>query len=92
LHWLQRRHPFQTAHLVDHDLTLDLSEANGPGDRMVLLATEPLTRNEAWVPFRPGELRVFVNGETAWRHAPTPILPLAVGARSAGAFDLRAVL
>jgi predicted glutamine amidotransferase len=63
LHWLQRRHPFGTAHLVDHDLELDLATTNGPDDRMVLVATEPLTRNEAWQPFAAGELRVFVDGE-----------------------------
>lgn len=70
LFWLQRRHPFGTAHLVDHDLTLDLATTNGPDDRMVLVATEPLTRNEAWQAFAPGELRVFVDGEEVWRHAP----------------------
>lgn len=70
LHWLQRAHPFPTAHLVDHDLALDLSVANGPDDRMVLLATEPLTRNEAWTPFEAGELRVFVGGSPVWRHVP----------------------
>ncbi len=70
LFWLQRRHPFGTAHLVDHDLTLDLATTNGPDDRMVLVATEPLTRNEAWQPFAPGELRVFVDGDEAWRHVP----------------------
>ncbi len=67
LHWLQRGHPFGTAHLVDHDLALDLAVANGPDDRMVLLATEPLTRNETWVPFAAGELRVFVAGEPVWQ-------------------------
>lgn len=70
LFWLQRRHPFGTAQLVDHDLTLDLATTNGPDDRMVLVATEPLTRNEAWQAFAPGELRVFVDGEEAWRHVP----------------------
>jgi predicted glutamine amidotransferase len=66
LFWLRREHPFPTAQLVDHDLTLDLSVANGAQDRMVLVATEPLTRNEAWIPFSPGELRVFVAGESKW--------------------------
>jgi glutamine amidotransferase len=69
LFWLPRQHPFPTAHLVDHDLTLDLSVANGPDDRMVLVATEPLTRNEAWQPFAAGELQVFVAGERVWHHA-----------------------
>lgn len=67
LFWLRRAHPFATAHLVDHDLSLDLSVANGPDDRMVLVATEPLTRNEPWTPFEAGELQVFVAGEPVWR-------------------------
>jgi predicted glutamine amidotransferase len=67
LFWLQREHPFPTAHLVDNDITLDLGVANGPDDRMVLVATEPLTRNEAWTPFGPGELQVFMAGEPVWR-------------------------
>jgi len=69
LHWLQREYPFANAHLVDHDLTLDLAAANGPDDRMVLLATEPLTRNEPWVAFGAGELRVFVAGAPVWQRA-----------------------
>jgi predicted glutamine amidotransferase len=71
LHALQRKHPFATAHLVDHDLALDLGAANGPHDRMVLLATEPLTRNEHWEPFAAGELRVYAEGEEVWRRSPT---------------------
>jgi hypothetical protein len=37
---------------------------------MVLVATEPLTRNEPWEPFAAGELRVFVDGEQVWQAAP----------------------
>jgi predicted glutamine amidotransferase len=81
LHWLQRAHPFPIAHLVDHDLTMDLSVANGPDDRMVLVATEPLTRNEDWVSFGAGELRVFVAGEPVWRHAARPAAPAALAPR-----------
>jgi len=69
LFWLKREHPFPTAHLVDPDIALDLSVANGPDDRMVLVATEPLTRNEAWTPFGSGELQVFVAGEPVWQRA-----------------------
>ena len=83
LFWLQRQHPFPTAQLVDHELALDLSLANGADDRMVLVATEPLTRNEAWRPFEAGELRVFVAGAPVWHRAPAshegpavrPLLP-----------------
>jgi glutamine amidotransferase len=45
---LQRRHPFPRARLVDCDLSLDLSAMNGPNDRIVIVATEPLTTEEVW--------------------------------------------
>lgn len=67
LFWTARAQPFPTVHLVDHDLSLDLSTGNAPDDRMVLVATEPLTRNEAWTPFAPGELQVIVAGRAVWR-------------------------
>jgi len=85
LFWLKREHPFPTAHLVDHDLALDLSVANGPDDRMVLVATEPLTRNEAWLPFHAGELRVFVAGEPVWQHLPQGPRPAVRAASSQAA-------
>ncbi|MDC6170973.1 class II glutamine amidotransferase, partial [Paucibacter sp. XJ19-41] len=31
-------------------------------DRVAVIATEPLTRDEPWVAFAPGELKVFVDG------------------------------
>jgi glutamine amidotransferase len=76
LSWVRRTHPFPTVQLVDDDLALDLSTANGPGEHMVLVATEALTRNESWSAFAPGELRVFVLGEEVWRSAaPAPARP-----------------
>lgn len=74
LSWLQREHPFVSAHLVDRDLSMDLSLVNGPEDKMVLIATEPLTRNERWVQFAQGELRVFVDGDPVWVRTPSTSL------------------
>jgi glutamine amidotransferase len=68
---LQRRHPFPTAKLVDCDVTLDLSAFNKPNDRIVVVATEPLTAYEPWQPFATGECKVFVDGEEVWRHVNT---------------------
>lgn len=70
LHWLQRRHPFARVRLVDRDIEIDLAQANGPQDCMVLVATEPLTHGEDWTAFAPGELRVFAGGRSLWRSAP----------------------
>ncbi len=62
LHWLQRAHPFGAAHLADDDLSVDFAALTQPGDRVALVATQPLTRDEAWTAFAPGELRVFSDG------------------------------
>ena len=63
LHWLARRHPFGAAHLADDDLSVDFGALTTPGDRVALVATQPLTRDEAWTAFLPDELRVFVGGQ-----------------------------
>ena len=67
LHWLQRQHPFPTAPPGRPRPDAGPVAANGPDDRMVLVATEPLTHNEPWIPFGPGELQVFADGRQRWR-------------------------
>ena len=62
LHWLERRHPFATAHLQDEDLSVDFALHTTPNDRVAIVVTEPLTEGEAWQAFAPGELKVFVHG------------------------------
>lgn len=62
LHYLVRQHPFAQARLQDADVTVDFAQVTGPTDRVALIATEPLTTNERWTAFEPGELRVFVDG------------------------------
>ncbi|MCH7343518.1 class II glutamine amidotransferase [Pelomonas sp. CA6] len=63
LHYLLRRHPFGRVQLQDEDLQVDLASQTTAQDRVAVVATEPLTRDEAWVAFQPGELKVFVGGE-----------------------------
>jgi glutamine amidotransferase len=63
LHWLQRCHPFAPATLRDEDLRIDFAEVTTPQDRVVVVATEPLTSSECWTPFTPGEMKVFVDGQ-----------------------------
>ncbi|WP_295956956.1 class II glutamine amidotransferase [Rhodoferax sp.] len=76
LSWVSRQHPFQTAKLIDCDMTLDLRQANGESDRMVLVATEPLTADEPWDSFAPGELKVFVDGAQVWSSTSLPPKPV----------------
>ena len=63
LHWLVREHPFTTATLTDEDWTVNFADVAGPGDRVAVVVTQPLTRDETWSAFAPGELRVFVDGQ-----------------------------
>jgi glutamine amidotransferase len=63
LHYIVRQYPFAQARLSDEDLSVDFSEVTTPNDRVALIVTEPLTTNETWLPFTPGELKLFVDGQ-----------------------------
>ncbi|MFZ5557584.1 MAG: class II glutamine amidotransferase [Pseudomonadota bacterium] len=63
LWYVVRKAPFGTAHLVDDDLSVDFSSLTGPDDRVAVIATQPLTDNEAWAALAPGELKVFHHGD-----------------------------
>ena len=62
LHYLVRQYPFSKATLMDHDWTVNFAEVNQPGDRAAVIVTTPLTSDEQWTAFEPGELKVFVDG------------------------------
>ena len=60
--YLVRQHPFASARLADEDLAVNFAEHTTPDDRVAVVATTPLTRDEQWADFKPGELKVFVDG------------------------------
>ena len=61
--YTERRHPFTQAHLADEDLSVDFSSETTPSDRVAIIVTAPLTKNEKWTAFEKGQLMVFVDGE-----------------------------
>lgn len=63
LHYVVREYPFSVAKLIDCELSIDFNQHNHLDDRIAVIATHPLTSNEAWVAFAPGELKVFVGGK-----------------------------
>jgi len=63
LHYVLRRSPFTTAHLIDKDVTVDFSALSGPDDKIAVIATHPLTDDELWTQMMPGQLTVFHMGE-----------------------------
>jgi len=69
LYHVMRQYPFSTATLKDDDVRINFAEHAKPDDRVSVVVTTPLTTDEAWVAFEPGELKVFVNG------APLPARP-----------------
>ena len=60
--YIVRQHPFASARLADEDLAVNFAEHTTPQDRVAVVATTPLTRDEQWTPFATGELKVFVDG------------------------------
>jgi glutamine amidotransferase len=62
LAYIVRRAPFSKAHLMDEDYTVDFSLVTTPNDRVAVIATTPLTDNEAWTTIAPGELLAFRDG------------------------------
>jgi predicted glutamine amidotransferase len=63
LYYLIRQAPFAVAHLKDQDVAVDFDALTSPGDRVALIATQPLTDNEEWAPLPVGRLALFADGE-----------------------------
>ncbi|MEB3768047.1 class II glutamine amidotransferase [Acinetobacter sp. MD2] len=67
LHWLVRGYPFKPAQLIDLDVEVDFSVVTTPHDRVAVITTEPLTQNEVWTAFKPGQLIVFQDGQDVYQ-------------------------
>jgi glutamine amidotransferase len=61
--YIIRRSPFGHATLKDAELKIDFSEVTTARDRVAVVATEPLTRDEVWHQGAPGSMWVFDRGE-----------------------------
>jgi len=62
LHYIVRKAPFRHATLADDDLVVDFADVTTPHDRVAVVATSPLTRDEVWVEGRPHHMWVFHHG------------------------------
>lgn len=60
---ITRRAPFGPATLRDADLTVDFHAETTPNDVVSVIATEPLTDNERWHLYQPGEWVLWRDGE-----------------------------
>ncbi|MGI4858340.1 MAG: class II glutamine amidotransferase [Janthinobacterium lividum] len=78
LQYLTRQWPFSTAHLIDADMSIDFAQYTTPEDRVTVIATLPLTDDEVWTAFAPGDLSLFRDGECLLsRNIPVPPAVLA---------------
>ena len=57
--WVTRKAPFGAATLVDADLTVDFTRHAAPSDIVTIVATRPLTRDEAWAAVPKATLITF---------------------------------
>ena len=62
LAYVIRKAPFCQVTLADDDVTVNFAEVTTPNDRVAVVATVPLTRDEAWTIGTPGKLWVFRGG------------------------------
>jgi glutamine amidotransferase len=62
LHYVLRQYPFKTATLKDEDVQVNFAEQTNPTDRVAVVVTAPLTLDEPWTAFVPGEVMVFRDG------------------------------
>ena len=62
LYCVERKHPFAHATLSDEEVSVNFAEHTRLTDRVAVVVTAPLTTNENWTAFAPGELKVFAGG------------------------------
>jgi len=63
LSYIIRQAPFKTARLKDQELVVDFSDLTSSIDRVAVIATQPLTNDEQWLPMESGSLWLFREGE-----------------------------
>jgi predicted glutamine amidotransferase len=60
---ITRRAPFGPARLKDVDVIVDFQAETTPDDVVTVIATEPLTEDETWSRYQPGEWGLWRKGE-----------------------------
>jgi glutamine amidotransferase len=63
LHHIVRQAPFKKATLADEDISVDFAAVTTPKDRVAVVATLPLTRDETWIAGEPDTMWVFRGGK-----------------------------
>ena len=72
LHYLTRKAPFGKAHRIDDDGVIDFNDYAKDGDKVTIITTVPLTKDEVWSKMENGGFVFFKNGEKVWEIIGTP--------------------
>ena len=72
LHYLTRQAPFGKAQRIDDDGVIDFSNYAQDGDKVTIISTFPLTKNEIWTKMEHGGFVFFKDGEKVHEIIGTP--------------------
>lgn len=62
LHYIVRKAPFRQATLADEEVTVNFADVTTPNDRVAVVATMPLTRDEVWTSGVANTMWIFRGG------------------------------
>ncbi|WP_314185834.1 class II glutamine amidotransferase [Aggregatibacter kilianii] len=72
LHYITRQAPFGKAQRIDDDGVIDFSNYAKDGDKVTIITTAPLTKDEVWTKMENGGFIFFKNGAKVWEIIGTP--------------------
>jgi glutamine amidotransferase len=61
--YIKREAPFGTATLIDEDMQVDFAAETTPDDKVIVIATQPLTQDEVWTTVAPDRTLILRSGE-----------------------------
>ena len=71
LFYLTRTPPFGNAELSDNDMSINFGEVTNDNDKVSIIVTIPLTKNEDWSQLAVDECVIFRAGEVIFKDTPT---------------------
>lgn len=72
LHYLTRKAPFGTAQRIDDDGVIDFRQHTTEKDKVTIITTFPLTKNETWTKMEHGGFVFFKDGDKVYEVLGTP--------------------
>ncbi len=74
--YIRRAAPFGRASLIDEDMEVDFAAETSPDDKVIVIASQPLTSNETWTHFTAGSTVIFRDGDVIRQYESVVAPPL----------------